>query len=110
MQKWVLVVETNCNDADKESEFNDWYNNIHVPDMLETPGFMRTTRFQNSNPAEGRGKFVAFYEIETEDLGQAMTALQKRFGEVTEQGRMSPLCAIAGATPLLQIYGPVESK
>ena len=110
MEKWLLAVETNCKDPSKEKEFNDWYNNIHVPDILGTPGIVRATRYENSNPGEGRGKFMALYEIETEDLGQVMTALGENFGKLTQQGRISDQVEIVSGTPFRHIMGPVASK
>jgi len=110
MEKWLLAVETNCKDSSKEEEFNEWYNNIHVPDILEIPGIIRATRYENSNPAEGRGKYMALYEIEADDFGQVMVALQEKFGELTQQGRISEQVAIVTGTPFRHILGPVDSK
>lgn len=91
MAKWLLVVETNCNDAKREAVFNDWYDNIHLPDVLETPGFIRATRYENTDPPEGKGKFLAVYEIETDDLRQTMKALGENMGKKRDEGRMSGL-------------------
>ena len=91
MAKWLLVGETNCNDATREAEFNDWYDNIHLPDVLETPGFIRATRYENTEPSEGKGKFLATYEIETDDLDQTMKALGENMGKKRAEGRMTGL-------------------
>ena len=54
----------------REDAFNDWYTNIHVPDLLALDGFMAAQRFKlvaldgNSQPA---GKYMAIYELEGED-------------------------------------------
>ena len=110
MEKWLLVVETNCIQPEKENEFNEWYNNTHVPDVLKTPGFVRATRYENSNPAEGRGKYQALYEIETDDLGKTMAELVEHVDKLKEQGRMSELLSVVTGTPLRHIMGPVDSK
>jgi hypothetical protein len=36
MAKWLLIVETNCSDPARESEFDEWYDRIHLPDVLYT--------------------------------------------------------------------------
>jgi len=53
MEKWVYLVYTNCLDPSREKEYHEWYNQVHLPDVLETPGFKRATRYENSEPAEG---------------------------------------------------------
>ena len=89
MAKWFYVVETNCNDVAREAEFNDWYDNIHLPDILETPGFIKATRYEITEPVEGKGRFLATYEIETDDINQTMKALGENIDKKREQGRMT---------------------
>jgi hypothetical protein len=91
MARYILEVRTNCSDPEKEAEYNDWYNNIHLPDVLETPGFVRATRYENTNPAEGEAKFVAIYEIETDDIDAFMNALNENIQKKREAGRMNDL-------------------
>ena len=63
MAKYIIELGTNCKDAAKKSEYNDWYNNIHLPDVLETPGFVREMRYKNTDTIEGQAKFLAIYEL-----------------------------------------------
>ena len=110
MERWLLNVETNCADPSREGEFNEWYDTIHLADILETPGIVRASRYENSNPAEGQGKFLAMYEIETENLDQTMAAFGERVNKIIEQGRMSELAVILGAHLYRQITAPIKSK
>ncbi len=91
MEKHMLVVALNCSDPAKEGEFNDWYNTIHLPDVLETPGFVRATRWEHTAPKEEDAKFLALYEIETDDIQVTMKALQDNLAVKREAGRMSDL-------------------
>ena len=91
MAKWLLVVETNSNDPAREVEFNDWYDNIHLPDVLEAPGVIKATRYENLNPSEGKGKFLALYDIEADDIDQVMKALREIMAKKREEGRMTTL-------------------
>lgn len=91
MGKYLLVVGLNCSDPAKEAEFNKWYNNIHFPDVLETPDFVRATRWEHTSPGEKDAKFLALYEIETDDIQEAMKSLNKTIAVKREAGRMSNL-------------------
>ena len=91
MARYILEVRTNCSDQEREAEYNDWYNNIHLPDVLETPGVVRATRYENTDPAEGEAKFVAIYEIETNDIDVFMKTLNENVQKKREAGRMNDL-------------------
>ena len=91
MAKYILEVRTNCKDTEKEAEYNDWYNHTHLPDVLETPGVVRATRYENTDPAEGEAKFIAIYEIETDDIDAFMNALNENIQKKREAGRMNDL-------------------
>ena len=111
MERWLLVAESNCSDPAREEEFNHWYNTVHVPDVLETPGILRGTRYRNDELPEGHGKYLAVYEVETEDIQQTSS----RFGEVIttkwQQGRMSELLATDLRVAFYkQIGPPIEAK
>ena len=110
MEKWLMSVESNCSDPSKEAEFNEWYDKIHLPDILETPGFLRASRYENANPGEGQGKYLALYEIETEDIGLTMVAFGENVNKKTEQGRLSELVAAVGGGLYRQITPTMMHK
>ena len=94
MAKWILAVETSCNDTAREAEFNEWYNKIHLPDVLETPGFIRATRYENTEPSAGKAKFLALYEIETDDIKKVLQASRDNLTRKRAEGRISDLLTI----------------
>ena len=110
MERWLFTVESNCSDPSKEKEFNEWYDNIHLPDILETPGFVRASRYENTNPAEGQGKFVSMYEIETDDLAQTMAAFTEKVNSKAAQGRMSDIVMAVGGGLYRQITPPMARR
>jgi len=110
MQRWVAEVETNCSDPNREKEFNEWYDKVHIPDMLEVPGFLRATRCEVVNLTQGQPKFMTMYEVETNDFNQTMAAVGEQMKRITEAGRMSDLCIIAGIRMYRQMKPPFESK
>lgn len=91
MGKWLLVVETNCVDAAREAKFVDWYSNTHLPDVMETPGFVRAVICERTEPEEGKGKFLAIYEIEADDIDKALKTLGSTMEKKRAEGRMSDL-------------------
>ena len=97
MARYILVVESNCTDPARETEFNEWYDKIHLPDVLETPGFVRATRYVNNEPvAAGKGKFLATYEIETDNIDDFLKANNENLAKKRAAGRFTDLLVIAG--------------
>ena len=95
--KAVMVIQTDCTDPAREQEFNEWYNNIHVPDVLLTPGVIRGTRFAlATTPREGQSKFLAIYELDTTDFEGVQKSLGEVMAKVREQGRWSDLVKVGG--------------
>lgn len=70
----------------REAEYNDWYDNVHLGDVLETDGFVAAQRFklaptQIGDPAEpAPSPYLAIYEIEADDLGAALEKLNAGAG------------------------------
>ena len=55
MERWLLALETNCTDPAREKEFNHWYDNVHLPDVLATPGYCVPPAMKTATPLKGRG-------------------------------------------------------
>jgi hypothetical protein len=91
MAKYMLVVGMKVADPANEAEFNDWYNNTHFPDVLETPNFVRAVRWENTEPRLADAKYLALYEIETDDIQTAMKGLDETIAVKRKAGRMSNL-------------------
>lgn len=110
MARWILAVETDCVDPSREEEFNEWYDNTHLQDILESTGMLSATRYKNSLAAEGRGKYLALYEIETNDINQTMAAFGEHVMRLHEQGRTSELVNVVSMTTYRQITPTVKRK
>lgn len=73
---------------EREEEFNAWYDQQHLADVLRVPGFVAAQRFKLAQPESSLpGRYLALYEIETEDPQGALAELMKRSG--TQQMIMS---------------------
>lgn len=63
----LFVVQTN-HVPGGESEYHDWYNSVHIPDILSVPGFVAAQRFE-LGPVQRRPeldhpyRYLALYEI-----------------------------------------------
>ena len=52
-----------------EADFNDWYNQEHVPSLAAVPGCIRARRFRIVNAvSEGRQRYLAVYHLESPDV------------------------------------------
>jgi antibiotic biosynthesis monooxygenase (ABM) superfamily enzyme len=58
--KYLYVVRMDV-DPEKEKEFNDWYNEEHVPALLKVPGVRGASRYAS---LEGTPKYIAIYELD----------------------------------------------
>lgn len=88
----LAVVFGNCADPTKEAELNDWYVNMHIPDVTKPGIFPLCTRFENPKATGGAEspKFLAVYETTREDPGAAWAENRKHTAPLREQGRISP--------------------
>ena len=58
---------------------NDWYNDVHLPDVLATGLFHTTYRYQALSPGPGEGKYMAIYETDIPDPDAAVKELMSTF-------------------------------
>jgi hypothetical protein len=78
--KGVMIVQTGC-DPSREDEYNDWYSNTHIPEVLAVPGFVGARRYKVHQPAVGAPPshaYLSVYEIEAEELTAPMQELRAR--------------------------------
>jgi len=92
MSRYLLFAFSDCKDPAREKEFNDWYSKIHVPDMLEVPGMIRATRWVAAGDRPGlRRKYLAMYELETDNLDKFDAGIRERAMRTVKEGRFSDL-------------------
>lgn len=97
MAKYVFVVMTNPAEG-QEEEYNRWYDNQHLPDVLKVEGFVAAQRFKLAPVESGNAKathsYMALYEAETDDLARVQKALGAAAG--TDAMPMSPALETRG--------------
>lgn len=85
MAKYTFLALTNPV-AGKENEFNEWYDKHHVPDVINVPGFISGQRFKLADSQMGNAeatktyRYLALYEIETDDVAATLKELMARGG------------------------------
>ncbi|MGH9344818.1 MAG: hypothetical protein ACRD19_13795 [Terriglobia bacterium] len=108
MAKYTFVVLTNPT-AGKETEYNEWYNQTHLPDVLNVPGLVCAQRFKLADSQMGKNNpynYLALYEIETDDLPGVLKEMRERGG--TADMVMSDAIDLNGAAAY--IFAPVADK
>jgi hypothetical protein len=80
MAQYFFVVFTDAVPG-KEAEFNAWYDAQHLADVLRVPGFVAAQRFKLAQPqSDLPARYLALYEIETDDPQAALADLTSRSG------------------------------
>lgn len=57
----------------KETEFNRWYNEQHIPDVLKFPGLVSARRYK-AIAGEDRFEYMAVYEVKDEATYRSLMA------------------------------------
>jgi hypothetical protein len=76
MVKGVMVVTTSPAEG-READYNQWYDEEHIPALLSLPGFVSARRFRVHGEAAGP-TYLAIYELEADDLNAPVAALRAR--------------------------------
>ncbi|HEX8704440.1 MAG TPA: DUF4286 family protein [Myxococcaceae bacterium] len=85
---------------EREDEFNRWYDEIHIPELLTFEGVISGRRFKPLM-GEDRWQYLAVYEfvdeaawrrfMDSEHLKKLKADYDRRFGDVSERGRFAYL-------------------
>ena len=89
----LLVVLSSPVSSERDDAYNDWYTNVHLPDVLAVPGYVRAARYK-AFPGDRsfEQEYLALYELEIEDLDalQAVSDEHMRRIEADEMHRSPP--------------------
>ena len=67
----------------REAEFNDWYTNVHLAEVLQIDGFVSAQRFQLAEPQvvnDQPYRYLAMYEIESDGIEQTIRNMMAAAG------------------------------
>ncbi len=108
MPRYNLIALTNC-EAGREDEFNDWYTNVHLADVLKLPGVVAAQRFELNEVQHRQGQmpwgFMAVYEIDIDDVSETLSELRAVSG--TDAMPLSPALK---DERMVWIYRPITDR
>ncbi|MQY26189.1 DUF4286 family protein [Nocardia aurantia] len=105
MPKGIMVVQSSPADPAKDAEFNTWYAEQHLPELLSVPGFVSARRYRVHRGAQGLPSYLAVYELEADDLNAPLVALRERNGADRAAG--AELLS-ADPPPIVTVYELIE--
>ena len=82
--RFVRIVHVTV-DAEIEDEWNEWYDNVHVPDICNCPGYVAVRRFRVPN--DGEPEYLSIYEV-TDPNAHATPEVAKVAGWGPYEGRV----------------------
>lgn len=65
MAKGIFYVESRPTGPDRDQEYNAWYDEVHIPELLALDGFVAARRLR---PVQDDGPYVSIYDLEGDDL------------------------------------------
>lgn len=72
---WLYTVQADCADPAQEAEFNDWYDNEHMPALARVPGVLRARRYE---AVSGTPKSMSAFELTTREVFASPPWLEAR--------------------------------
>jgi hypothetical protein len=112
MSSYKLVVFSNPSPG-AEEEFNDWYDNTHLEDLLRVDGVISAQRFViegafGETNVGAKYKYLAIYDIDTDDIKAVMAEMEKRSG--TEQMALSEAFSLDYDAPLFKMIFSIKRR
>ncbi|WP_210496848.1 DUF4286 family protein [Microvirga antarctica] len=108
MAKYNLIALTNPLDG-RDDEFNEWYTNVHLADVLKLPGVTAAQRYRLAETQHRAGpldwKYMAVYEIEIDDISTTLSALKAASGTET-----MPLSPALSPERMVWIFEPITER
>jgi hypothetical protein len=87
----ITIEYLSCTDESRAYEFNRWFKEVHIPDLLQTPGIANVYRYRNMTEdlKEGQPRYISLYRLDSEDPWSLMEKVMKEDNKKrAEQGRM----------------------
>jgi hypothetical protein len=79
MSSGLLVVQSRPASPDVAEAYHRWYDEVHIPELLQVDGFARASRYE---AADGES-FLAVYELDDVDLAQSSMATAREAGSIS---------------------------
>ena len=97
---WFYMVKSRPSEPAREDEYNTWYEDIDIPDVLAVPGFIRARRAIARDSTEvlpTDATYVAFYDIDTVDIDKSIIDLYVAARKMSQLGRLTDVLKVVEA-------------
>jgi hypothetical protein len=110
----LFIAFARCNDAKREAEWDDWYDNVHLPDIVGTGAAWVASRWEVADrPAQGYPAVgfthAAIYELEGPDVADRVRTIFEEGPRFQAAGRTHPNNIIADVA-ILRAFGRWTEK
>jgi hypothetical protein len=109
MARTTILFYTNCRDPARAQELSDWYDRIHIPDVVAVPGFRSCSRHRLmrepfGTPSADSGVAATYLSIVEADVDAetAKANLARAVADWHSRGRMSDLFQVVWSEILEQ--------
>ncbi|MFB9269987.1 DUF4286 family protein [Bradyrhizobium erythrophlei] len=86
-----LLIVTATIEPSVEKEWNAWYNDVHLPEIVDCPGFESAQRYV-AQDSDGSRSYVSVYELSAANaLESAEFAARRGWGPFVEQVKFKTL-------------------
>jgi hypothetical protein len=82
MSNGVYVVYSEPVSPEREAEYNNWYDKVHLGQVCEVPGIKAATRYRlngDGGPVS-LPPYLAIYEIDSDDPAECVNEIMRRVG------------------------------
>ena len=76
-----------CNDPAREAEWDTWYDEQHVPDMLSCGAFDAMSRWRRTPQARVGANFLTLYDVSTDTVDEAVERSAATLADIVANGR-----------------------
>jgi hypothetical protein len=100
MARGLMIVESRPSSPEELDAFHDWYDHVHVPELLQVDGFASARRLASSDGIS----FIAVYEIDGD-----VQAAKERLEAALKSGAMSrPVGVELDPPPTIRYFEPLS--
>ncbi len=99
-----ILAYVQCNDAARQREWDDWYDEVHLPDMMASHAFSAGTRWRRRDPARYGANDVTLYDVSGHSVEEAVEMSAAVMPGIAAAGRKLD-CHVGGMTVTLRASG-----
>jgi len=99
-----ILTHVLCTDPTRVTEWDEWYDDVHVPDMFSCGAFSAMSRWRRSTPSSVGPNHLTLYDVATPTIDEAVARSAVTLAEVVAAGRKLE-CHTGALTVTLQPTG-----